>query len=171
MNPGQQLATGLEQAGLGISEAQQRQMLEYLTLLQKWNQVHNLTAVKDIPDMITLHLLDSLMVKPVLERPDFIANSLLDVGSGAGFPGIPLALVCPNLQVTVMDASQKKASFMRQIKAALALENLTVVCGRVEAYRTQRLFDLIISRAFSDLNWFIGGSAHLCKPGGLWLAI
>lgn len=171
MNPSQMLAVGLEQAGLGVSAAQQRQMMEYLTLLQKWNQVHNLTAVKDVADMISLHLLDSLVVKPILDRPEYFASTLLDVGSGAGFPGIPLALVSPNLQVTVMDASQKKASFMRQVKVTLGLENLTVVCGRVETYRTERLFDLIISRAFSDLNWFIGASVQVCKPGGFWLAM
>lgn len=171
MNPAQQLTTGLAYAGLEVSDAQQQKLIEYLSLLQKWNQVHNLTAVKDMADMITLHLLDSLVVKPILDRTEYIAKTLLDVGSGAGFPGIPLALVCPTLQVTVMDASQKKASFMRQVKALLGLENLSVVCGRVETYRTDQPFDLIVSRAFSDLNWFIGATVRVCKPEGYWLAM
>jgi len=128
--------------------------------------VHNLTAVRDPLEMVTMHLLDSLSILPHIK-----SGRLLDVGSGAGLPGIPLALVCPELQVTVLDSSHKKASFMRQAKAALGIANLEVVCGRVEQYRPQHPFDMIISRAFSDLAEFVKLTNHLCVPNGLWLAM
>ena len=109
------LDQGLQQAGVALSEQQRERLLAYLELLQKWNKVHNLTAVRDPAEMVTLHLLDSLSVLPHIAE-----GRLLDVGSGAGLPGIPLAICLPQLQVTVMDASHKKASFMRQAKAELA---------------------------------------------------
>ncbi len=160
------LDQGLQQAGNPLSEAQRGHLLNYLELLQKWNRVHNLTAVRDPAEMVTLHLLDSLSVLPHIN-----VKRLLDVGSGAGLPGIPLAVWRPDLQVTVMDASQKKASFMRQAKAELALNNLEVVCGRVEHYQPPQIFDAIISRAFSELKEFVSLTRHLLAPGGSWLAM
>ena len=160
------LDQGLQQGGNLLSESQRNHLLSYLELLQKWNKVHNLTAVRDPAEMVTLHLLDSLSVLPHIN-----VERLLDVGSGAGLPGIPLAVCRPDLQVTVMDASQKKASFMRQAKAELGLGNLEVVCGRVEQYQPPRIFDAIISRAFSDLKEFVSLTRHLLMPGGSWLAM
>lgn len=160
------LEQGLQQAGLKLSENVRQKLLDYLTLLQKWNKVHNLTAVRDPEDMVTLHLLDSLSVLPYIK-----AKRLLDVGSGAGLPGIPLALCLPDLQVTVMDASHKKASFMRQAKVELDIPNLEVICGRVEKYQPEQLFDIVISRAFSDLAEFVALTKHLCAPGAQWLAM
>ncbi|HYG12993.1 MAG TPA: 16S rRNA (guanine(527)-N(7))-methyltransferase RsmG, partial [Methylophilaceae bacterium] len=132
----------------------------------KWNKVHNLTAVRDPAEMVTLHLLDSLSV-----LPHIAVGRLLDVGSGAGLPGIPLAVCLPQLQVTVMDASHKKASFMRQAKAELALDNLEVVCGRVEQYQPPKAFAAVISRAFSDLAEFVHLTRHLLAPNAQWLAM
>jgi 16S rRNA (guanine527-N7)-methyltransferase len=160
------LEQGLEHAGLQLTELQQQQLLDYLALLQKWNKVHNLTAVRDPQEMVTLHLLDSLSVMPHVQT-----GRLLDVGSGAGLPGIPLAMCLPQLQVTVMDASHKKASFMRQAKAELGLDNLEVVCGRVEQFKPTQKFEMVISRAFSDLVEFVGLTRHLCASDGRWLAM
>ena len=160
------LETGLKQAGLILNEGVRQKLLDYLALIQKWNKVHNLTAVRDPEDMVTLHLLDSLSVLPHIK-----ARRLLDVGSGAGLPGIPLALCLPHLQVTVMDSSHKKASFLRQAKVELGIANLEVVCGRVEQYHPDALFDIVISRAFSDLAEFISLTRHLCAPDGVWMAM
>ncbi|OAJ70523.1 16S rRNA (guanine(527)-N(7))-methyltransferase [Methylobacillus sp. MM3] len=160
------LSQGLVELGIDLDAATQLKLLDYLALLEKWNKVHNLTAVRDPNDMVTLHLLDSLSVLPHIE-----SGRLLDVGSGAGLPGIPLAIVWPDLQVTVMDSNHKKASFMRQAKAALAIANLEVVCGRVEDFHPEHKFDMIISRAFSDIAEFMRLTAHLCVNGGVWLAM
>lgn len=160
------LQKGLAQMNLVVPEATQQKLLDYLALIHKWNKVHNLTAVRDPAEMITLHLLDSLAVLPHIQ-----AERLLDVGSGAGLPGIPLAICLPELKVTVLDSIEKKASFMRQAKAELGLANLEVVCGRVEQFKPGELFDVIISRAFSDLNLFTSLTKHLGKPGGQWLAM
>lgn len=160
------LEAGLAQANINLSASVQQNLLDYLALVQKWNKVHNLTAVRDPEEMVTLHLLDSLSVLPHIK-----SKRLLDVGSGAGLPGIPLALCLPDLQVTVMDSSHKKASFMSQAKAELGITNLEVVCGRVEQYQPEQLFDIVISRAFSDLAEFMALTQHLCAPEGQWLAM
>jgi 16S rRNA (guanine527-N7)-methyltransferase len=157
---------GVLAAGLNLSDAIQQKLLDYLALIQKWNKVHNLTAVRDPDEMVTLHLLDSLAVLPFIQ-----AKTLLDVGSGAGLPGIPLAICLPELKVTVIDSSQKKASFMRQAKAELGIDNLEVLCGRVEEVRRDEKFDVVISRAFSDLCLFVNLTKHLCKAAGTWLAM
>lgn len=160
------LSQGLAELGIDLDAATQQKLLDYLALLEKWNKVHNLTAVRDPNDMVTLHLLDSLSVLPHIK-----SGRLLDVGSGAGLPGIPLSIVRPDLQVTVMDSSHKKASFMRQAKAALGIPNLEVVCGRVEEFHPEIKYDMVISRAFSDLAEFMRLTAHLCDEGGVWLAM
>lgn len=160
------LNKGLDEAGIALPSDIQHKLLDFLDLMRKWNKVHNLTAVRDPEEMVTLHLLDSLSVLPHIQ-----GQRLLDVGSGAGLPGIPLAICKPELQVTVLDSSHKKASFMRQVKAELEVENLQVVCGRVEAYKPQQLFDTVISRAFSDLGEFMQLTRHLGKPQARWLAM
>lgn len=160
------LSQGLAELGIDLDAATQQKLLDYLVLLEKWNKVHNLTAVRDPSDMVTLHLLDSLSVLPYIK-----SGRLLDVGSGAGLPGIPLSIVRPDLQVTVMDSSHKKASFMRQAKAALGIPNLEVVCGRVEEFHPEHKFNMVISRAFSDLAEFMRLTAHLCDEEGVWLAM
>ena len=160
------LQQGIAAAALPISGQVQQKLLGYLALMQKWNKVHNLTAVRDADEMVTLHLLDSLVVFPHID-----AKHLLDVGSGAGLPGIPLAICLPDLQVTVIDSNSKKVSFMRQAKAELGITNLEVLGGRVEDIAPARKFEIIISRAFSDLSLFISLTHHLLDAQGKWLAM
>lgn len=162
----EKLAEGIAQLGLNIDAATQQKLLAYLALLEKWNKVHNLTAVRDPSEMVTLHLLDSLTVLPHIKQ-----GRLLDVGSGAGFPGIVLALTRPDLSVTTLDSVGKKASFMRQVKAQLSITNLEVVGGRVEAYKPAHPFDIVISRAFSEMADFLRLTRHLLAEGGEWLAM
>jgi 16S rRNA (guanine527-N7)-methyltransferase len=162
----EKLSQGLQELGIALDGQTRQKLLDYLALLEKWNKVHNLTAVRDPGEMVTLHLLDSLSVLPHIKN-----GRLLDVGSGAGLPGIPLAIVRPDLQVTVMDSNHKKASFMRQAKAVLGINNLEVVCGRVEGFRPEHKFDMVISRAFSDLAEFMRLTSHLCAENGVWLAM
>jgi 16S rRNA (guanine527-N7)-methyltransferase len=160
------LASGIAQMGLNVPAEAQTKLLAYLELLQKWNKVYNLTAVRDPLEMVTLHLLDSLSVLPYVR-----AKHLLDVGSGGGLPGIVLAICMPELQVTTIDAVQKKAIFMRQVKGELGLNNLTVVHARVESYQPAEKFEVIISRAFSELALFVNLTKHLLAENGQWLAM
>jgi 16S rRNA (guanine527-N7)-methyltransferase len=160
------LETGIAAAGLEVPLEAQKKLISYLDLLEKWNKVHNLTAVRDAGEMVTLHLLDSLAVLPYIH-----AKSLLDVGSGAGLPGVVLAICLPDLQVSTIDSVQKKTSFMRQVKAELQLNNLQVISGRVEQFKSDAKFDVIISRAFSDLCLFVKLTRHLLSARGQWLAM
>jgi 16S rRNA (guanine527-N7)-methyltransferase len=161
------LCEGLAAMGLALGEAGQASLLAYLHLIEKWNRVHNLTAVREPEQMVVLHLLDSLSVLPHLAG----ARTLLDVGTGAGLPGIPLAVARPDLAVTLVDASHKKATFLRQARADLALANVTVVCERVEKWHPAASFDVVISRAFSEIADFIAQAGHLVAPGGAMLAM
>jgi 16S rRNA (guanine527-N7)-methyltransferase len=160
------LAAGIAEMGLDVSAEKQQKLLQYLSLLQKWNKVYNLTAVREPLEMVTLHLLDSLSV---LQYISF--KSLLDVGSGGGLPGVVLAICLPHLQVTTIDTVQKKAIFMRQVKGELGLENLTVVNERVENFHPTEKFEAIISRAFSEISLFIKLTQHLIAKNGQWLAM
>ena len=163
------LEAGLQEMGLQISAEKQAKLISYLLLIDKWNKVHNLTAVRDPLEMVTLHLLDSLSV---LQHVQALApKNLLDVGAGAGLPSIPLAICLPELQVTAIDSVQKKTSFMRQVEGELALSNFNVEVGRVEALNTAHKFDVIISRAFSNLALFLKLTKHVLAEGGQWLAM
>ncbi len=166
MKPEEILSRGLLAMGLDLPPATQQKLLDYLNLLVKWNKVHNLTAVRDIGEMVTLHLLDSLAVLPHIQ-----SGRLLDVGSGAGLPGVPLALVRPDLDITLLDSVHKKSTFQRQAKAELGLNNLQVVCSRVEDFLPEQKFGQIISRAFSDLAEFVRLTEHLLADQGQWLAM
>ena len=163
-----QLAAGVEALNLQsiVTPDKQAQCLAYLALLQKWNKVYNLTAVRDPQEMLVLHLLDSLSVLPYVE-----SGNLLDVGSGGGLPGLVIAITRPDVQVTTIDTVQKKTIFMRQVKAELGLTNAEVVHARVESYRPPSPFAQIISRAFSDIALFKQLTAHLMAPHGRWLAM
>lgn len=161
------LQTGLAQLGLDLPQAAQNQLVEHLMLVQKWNKIYNLTAVRDVEKMVTHHVLDSLAVVPHIAG----AATLLDVGSGAGLPGIPLAIACPELQVILLDSNQKKTTFLRQVKMQLALANVTVVCDRVEKHKQNQLLSVIISRAFAELADFADMAGHLLAPGGKLIAM
>jgi 16S rRNA (guanine527-N7)-methyltransferase len=162
----QQLTAGIAALGLALPAGAEAKLLAYLALLEKWNRVYNLTAVRDAERMVSHHLLDSLAVVPF-----FQGEAVLDVGSGGGLPGIPLAIARPELQVTLIDSIAKKTAFLLQTKAELGLHNLNVVTGRVEDFRPEARFDVITSRAFSDLKEFVTLTRHLLKPAGRWLAM
>ena len=161
-----QLVEGLAQMGLEISAAQQALLLEYLALVDKWNKVYNLTAVRDPREMVSRQLLDSLSIAPFVKGPE-----LLDVGCGAGLPGIPLAIVHPEQQVTLIDSNGKKTRFVQQAIAELKLTNANVIQGRVEDLTQDERFNTITSRAFADLHLMIRLTEHLLKPNGQWAAM
>lgn len=160
------LAKGIAALGPALPADGEAKLLAYLALLDKWNRVYNLTAVRDPERMVSHHLLDSLAVVPFFE-----CGSVLDVGSGGGLPGIPLAIVRPELRVTLIDSVAKKTAFLLQAKAELGLNNLNVISGRVEAFRPGAGFDVVVSRAFSDLREFVTLTRHLLGPGGRWFAM
>lgn len=156
-----QLARGLEELELKLPAQSQSRLLDYLALLQKWNRAYNLTAVREPSKMVSHHLLDSLAVLPHLK-----ADTVLDVGSGAGLPGIPLAVAAPHAQVTLLESSHKKAAFLQQAKTELKLDNVAVVCERVESWRPDGTFQWVISRALSDLAEFANLAGRHVAPGG-----
>ena len=161
------LAEGLARLQLSLPPQTQQKLLDYVALVQKWNKVYNLTAVRDTDKMLTHHLLDSLAVVPYV----IDAKRILDVGSGAGLPGIPLALALPQAQVTLLDSNQKKAAFLHQAVIELKLGNAAVVCERVEKYQSNQVFSVVVSRAFADLPAFVEKAGHLVEAGGTLLAM
>lgn len=172
-----QLEAIAPQLGLKLSATDRERLLAYLALIQRWTQVYNLTAVRNTGEMFTHHLLDCLAVvlplRKGLPNDGEAAIRLLDVGSGAGLPGVVLALLNPTWQVTCVDAVAKKATFIRQVSAELGLPNLHGVHGRVEdkgTFKTPQ-FDLITSRAFASLKDFTTLTRHLLAPAGQWAAM
>jgi len=167
------LSDGARRIGIELSGAQLESLLRFLRLLERWNQTYNLTAVRDPAMMLTHHVLDCLAVIGPLRREvgTIEGKRLLDVGSGAGLPGLVLAVVEPGLKVTCIDAVGKKAAFVRQAAAELALSNVTSELGRVERLNAERSFDVIASRAFASLTDFTRLTRPLLAPGGLWMAM
>ena len=162
------LSVGLAQLKLSLTDKQVAQLLGYLKLIAKWTKVYNLTAVRDPVEMMTHHLLDSLaVVVPLLGH--LKQGSLLDVGSGAGLPGVIIAICCPSIAVTCVDAVAKKATFIKQVALELKLPNLTGLHARVE--NVSQPFDVICSRAFASLTDFTTWSADALAPNGLWMAM
>ena len=164
-DPRATLGAGLAQLGLAASGPLADALMHFLAELEKWNRAFNLTAVRKISDMIPRHVLDSLAVLPLMR------GRVLDVGSGAGFPAIPLALADPALQVTALDGNGKKARFLRHIQRSLKLKNLEVAEARVESFEVSAPFDVITSRAFASLDEFLRRTRHLLAPGGQWVAM
>jgi 16S rRNA (guanine527-N7)-methyltransferase len=162
-----QLSQGIAALQVSITPAQQTQLLRYVALLDKWNKVYNLTAVREPARMIGVHILDSLAVLPHLGNP----QRLLDVGTGGGLPGIALAIARPDIRVTMLDSLQKKTTFVRQAINELELANAQVVCSRVENFLPEHKFDVVISRAFAELADFVNGAAHLVEDNGRILAM
>jgi 16S rRNA (guanine527-N7)-methyltransferase len=160
------LAAGIAALGLDIDDAAQAKLLAYVALLDKWNRTHNLTAIREPERMVTHHLLDALAALPHLpQRPSL---RLIDVGSGGGLPGVPLAIARSDWNVTLLDSNRKKAAFLRQVAAELGLAKVAIVAMRVEDYLPEVAFDVAISRAFAELPPFLAAARHLVRAGG-WL--
>ncbi len=161
MTLAESLADGIAALGFTLPQATQDHLLQYLELIRKWNRVHNLTAVCEPERMLPRHLLDSLAV-----LPHITGSRIVDVGSGAGLPGIPLALARPDWHVILLESNHKKAIFLQQVRIELQLENIEVVAERVENFHPAAKFDTVISRAFSDLADFVKLAGHLCLKDG-----
>ena len=161
------LGEGIAAMHLDVSLAQQDKLMDYLALMFKWNAVYNLTSLRDPMQMVTHHLLDSLAAVPAFAK----AHNVLDVGSGGGLPGIVLAIVRPDMKVSMIDTVHKKTAFLTQVKAELSLTNVTVYTARVEQLQVSDKFDVITSRAFADLSDFVNWSSHLLADGGRYIAL
>ena len=166
MTPAEELARGLAAMGVELPSERHEKLLAYLALLYKWNRTYSLTALKEEDQAVSHHLLDSLSILPCVP-----VGRLLDVGSGGGTPGIPLAIARPDLSVTLLDSNSKKAAFLRQAAIELELPNVAVHGGRVEQYHPADGFAAIVSRAFAELADFAALSRHLLAADGVWLAM
>jgi 16S rRNA (guanine527-N7)-methyltransferase len=160
----EQLARLAGELPFSLPPPAEHQLLDFIALLDKWNRTYNLTAVRQPAQMISRHLMDSLSIVPYLH-----GERILDVGSGAGLPGIPLALVCPDRHFTLLDSNGKKTRFMQQAVAELGLENVSVVHSRVEQFQSPAGFDTITARAYATLGELVRGARHLCRPDGRFL--
>jgi len=157
----QQLEHGLKQMGLHYSVKTQQKLVHYIQLIARWNKSFNLTAIRDVEQMVSKHLLDSLVVQPYIE-----GNRVLDVGSGAGLPGIPFAITSPEKQFVLLDCNGKKTRFLTQAKIDLKLDNVTVIHGRVEEYipvdgEHRIYFDVITARAYATTDVILESTSHL----------
>lgn len=161
------LDQGVQDLQLSLPNTTLDQLINYLILLNKWNQVYNLTAIKDPTAMLTRHILDSLSIANYLGE----ASSIIDVGTGAGLPGIPLALCLPEKQFTLLDSNSKKTRFLIQAAAELHIKNVTMTQSRVESLQNTAGFDCILTRAFAPLGVMITLTQHLCRPSGRILAM
>lgn len=172
----QTLKSGVAELGLDLSDTQLGQLMDYLALIQKWNKVYNLTAVRDPAEMLTHHLLDSLaVIRPLRQQlagrqpADGQGLRLLDVGSGAGLPGVVIAICCPDVAVTCVDTVAKKATFIQQASITLKLPNLKGLHARVENLDDH--YDVVSSRAFASLTDFVNWSRETLAPAGVWMAM
>lgn len=166
MTPAATLAEGLTGLGLSLPDEASRRLLAYVELLMKWNRTYNLTAIREPERMVSHHLIDSLSVLPHLP-----GGSLVDVGSGGGLPGIPIAIAQPHRRVTLNDSNHKKGAFLQQAAIELGLANVEVHVGRAEEWRPAERFDGAISRAFAELADFLAACRHLVAPGGFFAAM
>ncbi|MFC7302195.1 16S rRNA (guanine(527)-N(7))-methyltransferase RsmG [Cognatiluteimonas weifangensis] len=158
-------------AALGLAHSHAAPLLAYLALLLRWNRAYNLTAIRDPHEMVGKHLLDSLAMHASVDAIAAAGGSLADLGAGAGLPGIPLAIVKPGLQVTLVEANGKKARFLREAVRTLPLPNARVVEARIEAIDATASFDAITARALASLPQLLALGGHLLKPGGVLLAL
>ncbi|EJD3029982.1 16S rRNA (guanine(527)-N(7))-methyltransferase RsmG, partial [Salmonella enterica] len=156
----------LDEAGISLTDHQKTQLVAYVDMLHKWNKAYNLTSVRDPAEMVVRHILDSIVVAPYLQGQRFI-----DVGTGPGLPGIPLAIVLPDAHFTLLDSLGKRVRFLRQVQHELKLENITPVQSRVEAYPSEPPFDGVISRAFASLNDMVSWCHYLPGEKGRFYAL
>lgn len=156
----------LDEAGISLTDHQKTLLVAYVDMLHKWNKAYNLTSVRDPAEMVVRHILDSIVVAPYLQGQRFI-----DVGTGPGLPGIPLAIVLPDAHFTLLDSLGKRVRFLRQVQHELKLENITPVQSRVEAYPSEPPFDGVISRAFASLNDMVSWCHHLPGEKGRFYAL
>jgi 16S rRNA (guanine527-N7)-methyltransferase len=170
MTPAGALERGLAELALELPREARERLLQYVALLAKWNRTYNLTAIRDPLAMVQNHLLDSLAVLPHLP-PSTAQSRIADVASGAGLPGIPLALARPQWHVALAEANQKKAAFLRQAAIELGVANVEVHEGRVEAWQPPMRFGVVISRAFATLAEFVAACRHLVTPEGVLAAM
>ena len=163
----QRIAQGVAAMGLELPANGPERLARYLELIEKWNRIHNLTAVRDTGQMVVLHALDSLSILPhVHDR-----RRILDVGTGPGLPGIPFAIALPDAHVTLLDSSHKKCAFLEQARIELGLDNVDVVCERIEQWHPAQPYDAVVSRAFSELSDFVVQARHAVAPGGRMIAM
>lgn len=160
------LVSGLESLKINLTETQVNQLLAFIMLIDKWNKAYNLTAIRDKEDMVSLHLLDSLTVLPYIE-----GDRIVDIGTGAGLPGIPLAIARPEIAFTLLDCNAKKTRFVQQAVLELKLKNVHVHLGRAESYHPEKKFNTALTRAFADLPDMIKFTAHLLDKDGILLAM
>ena len=161
------LFKGAAQLGIDLTHTQSENLMNYLRLLDKWNRAYNLTSIRQIDDMLPLHVLDSLVVHSQVQG----VSRLIDVGTGPGLPGMILAIMNPDLPITLLDSNGKKTRFLFQVRTALKLDNVTIVNDRVEAYQPPELFDMIVSRAFASLHDMTRWCRHLLASDGCFLAM
>jgi 16S rRNA (guanine527-N7)-methyltransferase len=165
------LKKGADIMSVVVSDQQAQGLINYIIELDKWNKAYNLSAVRDLRQMISRHLLDSLSVAPFLTKKKYATANIIDVGTGAGLPGIPLAIVFPNKQFTLLDSNGKKTRFLFHIKTLLQLDNVVVENNRVEKFRPVKKADVVISRAFASLQDMTESCAHLLKEDGIFMAM
>lgn len=161
-----QLVSGLQALSLSATPEQTQQLLDFISLIAKWNKAYNLTAIRRPEEMVGLHILDSLAIAPHVS-----GKRIIDIGTGAGLPGIPLAIILPDKQFVLLDCNAKKTRFVQQALLELKLENVEVRHQRVEDYQPDSLFDTVITRAFANLADIVRLTAHLSAPNGVLLAM
>lgn len=157
------LREGLDNLGLDVPT---EPLMTYLALLLQWNKAYNLTAIRDLHEMVSRHILDSLAILPWVRGTQWI-----DIGSGAGLPGIPLAIARPDARVVLLDSNGKKTRFLNEVKSRLSLHRVEVVHARAEQYTPEQPFDTVLTRAFSDIPQIIQWTSHLISSEGLWLCM
>lgn len=162
----EQLKNGVKKMQVVVSETQIDQLMQYLLLLEKWNKTYNLSAIRQLDDMLSLHLLDSLSIVNYCHGHHWI-----DVGTGGGLPGIPLAILFPQNKITLLDSNGKKTRFLFQVKTALQLDNVEVVQSRVKDYQPTTQLDIVVSRAFASIRDMVDGCQHLLSESGQFFAM
>lgn len=160
------LEEGIDKLRLSVNQEQIEQLLSFIMLIAKWNKAYNLTSIKNVEEMVRLHLLDSLALLPYVQ-----GKAVADIGTGAGLPGIPLAVCLPEIEFTLLDSNAKKTRFVKQAVLELKLKNVSVVQSRVEAYQPKNLFDSVMTRAFTNLPRMLQVTWHILIPGGQFIAM